>query len=226
MNQTPDPVLAARNDCWNRIGVVGDGSCAELPQVIHCRNCPVYADAGRGFLERGTWAEYREEWTSLLAEPKVERSAASQSWVIFTLEGEHLALPTVCFREVIELRRIHRVPARRSGVLLGLVNVRGELQLCVSLAALLGLSPKNEPRPAVQTSGRMLVVEHDGAVWVFPVDRVSGILRFEPAKLGAVPATLEKAHVRFSHGAIEWEGSSVGCLDEAVVFAAVGKGLV
>ena len=43
--------IAAIDDCWNRIGVRGDGSCPELKQYVHCRNCPVYsagaADAAR-----------------------------------------------------------------------------------------------------------------------------------------------------------------------------------
>lgn len=225
MNRTPDPGLSAIDDCWNRIGVGGDSSCSELPRAIHCRNCPIYADAGRGFLERETWDAYRGEWTNLLAQPKEERTAVSQSWVIFALGGEYLALPTVCFREVLGRRAVHRVPARGNGILLGLVNVRGEIQLCVSLGALLGLNQPPESKSAAQSSGRMLVVEHSAAVWVFPVDRVSGILRFEPASLGPVPATLQKAQARFSRGAIDWEGRSVGCLDEGAVFSAFGKGI-
>ncbi len=35
----------AIDDCWNRIGVRGDGSCPELKRHIHCRNCPVYSAA-------------------------------------------------------------------------------------------------------------------------------------------------------------------------------------
>lgn len=30
------------DDCWNRIGVRGDGSCPRLAGYIHCRNCPVH----------------------------------------------------------------------------------------------------------------------------------------------------------------------------------------
>jgi Magnesium chelatase, subunit ChlI len=42
-----------RNDCWNQIGVFGDGTCPELAKVIHCRNCPVYAAGGRSLLMLG-----------------------------------------------------------------------------------------------------------------------------------------------------------------------------
>ena len=36
--------------CWNQIGVQGDATCPELPKVVHCRNCPVYAAGGRALL--------------------------------------------------------------------------------------------------------------------------------------------------------------------------------
>lgn len=31
---------------------MGDRSCLQLSEVKHCRNCPVYAAAGRALLER------------------------------------------------------------------------------------------------------------------------------------------------------------------------------
>ena len=41
----PGPDMLAIDDCWNRIGVLGDGSCPRLAEHIHCRNCPVHAAA-------------------------------------------------------------------------------------------------------------------------------------------------------------------------------------
>ena len=42
-------------------------------------------------------------------------------------------------------RLIHSLPHRRQGIVLGLVNVRGELLICVSLARLLGIVPDPHP---------------------------------------------------------------------------------
>ena len=39
-------------DCWNKIGVRGDGSCPELEKHIHCRNCPTYTAAASMLLDR------------------------------------------------------------------------------------------------------------------------------------------------------------------------------
>ena len=37
-------------ECWRVIGVTGDRSCPELERFIHCRNCPVLAEAARAEL--------------------------------------------------------------------------------------------------------------------------------------------------------------------------------
>ena len=58
---------------------------------------------------------------------------------MFRLGAEWFALPTIAVDEVAELRGIHSLPHRRGGMLLGLVNVQGELIVCVSLARVLGL---------------------------------------------------------------------------------------
>lgn len=211
-------------DCWSHIGNSGDGTCPELPKVAHCHNCPVYAQAGRGLLDRESTADYRTDWTSLLAKDLEIRSSATHSLVIFQLGEELLALPTVSFREVVAPRPVHRLPSRRSRILMGLVNVRGEIQLCISLAALLGLESRLDVSTAA-TQGRMMVVEQGNQAWVFPVDKVIGTFRVDPKRVQALPATLQHAQSVYSRGAIEWEGKSVGCLDEASIFSAVRKGI-
>ena len=44
-NIDADAASPVANDCWNKIGVRGDASCAELERHIHCRNCPTYSAA-------------------------------------------------------------------------------------------------------------------------------------------------------------------------------------
>lgn len=115
-----------RNDCWNQIGVAGDGTCPELERVVHCRNCPVYSASGRHLLEREPPEDYLREWTQALAEEKGEDKAADTlSVLIFRLGQEWLALPTHVCQEVAEMRPIHILPHRSGPVLLGLANIRG-----------------------------------------------------------------------------------------------------
>lgn len=213
----------ARRDCWNHIGVAGDGTCPELAQVIHCRNCPVYAAEGRAFFDRPPPEDYAAEWAARLASPEDEaRADRLPSVVVFQIGTEWLALPTALFREVTEPRPVHRIPHRSNGVLLGLVNIRGEIQLCVSLGEVLGL----EKAPVEQIGNvpgckRMLVMARKGETWVFPVAEVEGARRFNGADVMSAPVTIEKAYPSFTRSIIQWGDKHVAQLDEAAVFDAL-----
>ena len=61
------------------------------------------------------------------------------SVLIFRLGVEWLAFRTQTIAEVTTPRPVHRVPHRSNEVLLGLVNLQGQVQLCVSLHGLLGV---------------------------------------------------------------------------------------
>src|SRR5471030_2732737 len=138
---------AGLNDCWNKIGVHGDGSCPELERHVHCRNCPVYSASAAKLLDADLPPGHLDEWTGHFSgEQKVEE-AGTQSVVIFRLGAEWLALPTAVFKEVATLRAVHSLPHRRSGLVLGLANVRGALLVCVSLGDMLGLEKAAETKP-------------------------------------------------------------------------------
>jgi chemotaxis-related protein WspD len=211
-------------DCWNHLGISGDGSCPELKSVIHCRNCPVFSAAGLSLFDREVPPDYRDAWRVLLAQEKTQLKSQTEAVVIFALGAETLALPTTIFREVSELRVLHRVPGTRRKFLLGLVNIRGEIQLCVSLHGLLGI-PVENPKGKSFADGRMLVVEHAGTIWVFPVDKVHGTWRYNKEQLIPPPATLEHAKSSYSLGTIEWSGKTVGCLDAEALLASLKESL-
>jgi chemotaxis-related protein WspD len=82
------PVLAPHDDCWNQIGVRGDRSCPELATVGHCHNCPVFAAAGRRFLDGPCPDGYLEEWTQRLAAPVADATSDLHSVLIFRLSAE------------------------------------------------------------------------------------------------------------------------------------------
>jgi chemotaxis-related protein WspD len=225
------PVLPGQGDCWNRIGVQGDRSCPELARVLHCHNCPVFAAAGRRFLDTPSPDGYLDEWTERLARPLEEAATDLQSVLLFRLGDEWLALPVDVLVEVTTPRPVHRVP-HRGGLLAGLVNVRGELYLCVRLDRLLGIHRKEEGgrpkeesangRPADPSLGsRLLLVRREADRWVFPVDEVAQVYRFPAAALTRAPATVARASSRLTRGVLAWKGRSVGCLDEGWLFQAL-----
>jgi chemotaxis-related protein WspD len=230
---TPLPTRAPPGDCWNSIGVRGDRSCPELAKVVHCQNCPVFAAAGRRFLDAPSPPGYLEEWTERLAAPAEETAADREGVLVFRLADEWLALPVRVLAEVTAPRPVHRVPYR-AGLLAGLVNIRGELYLCAHLAKLLGVAPKagapggagpsrngdRQSRPTLAPE-RLLVVRRDADRWVFPVDAVEKVVRVARDGIGPPPATVGRAAAHLSRGVFAWEGRTVGLLDDGRLFEAL-----
>lgn len=208
-------VVAPMEHCWRHVGVTGDRSCAELATFIHCRNCPVLTAAASRFFDRPAPAGYLESWQEILEQPEETLDADSRNVLIFRLGTEWLALPTAVLVEVTPPRQLHRVPHRSGALLAGIVNVRGQLQLCVRLEGLLGLdAPVTEP-PAAIPAARLLVVERAGARWAFRVDDVAGVHRVQGRSLRDVPATVSGADMRATVALFAWQGKTVGLLDEA-----------
>jgi chemotaxis-related protein WspD len=211
-------------DCWKHIGVWGDRSCPELVQAVHCHNCPVFAAAGRRFLDAPAPESYAQEWTERLTSPIEEAATDLQSVLIFRLGEEWLALPVDVLLEVANPRPIHRVP-HRAGLLAGLVNIRGELYLCVRLAQLLGIRTEDSGQGAGGAAqapgrgeGRLIVVRRNGDRWVFPVDEVDQVYRFSTGELTGAPATLARSGGRLTQGVFVWRERSIGYLDAVRLF--------
>lgn len=192
--------------CWKVIGVVGgDRSCPALVEHVHCRNCPVFAAAGRGLLERVPPDGYLDEWTVRLAESRPS-AAKPISLVVFRIGPEWLALDTAAVVEVCEARPVLRLPHRR-GALAGVVSIRGEVQLCVSLHELFDL--RRDGAPVLR---RMLLIAHDDEAWAIPADEVHGVVRFEAADVGDPPMTLTRGLVGAIVGVMRWGERSAGWL--------------
>ncbi|HMP82698.1 MAG TPA: chemotaxis protein CheW, partial [Verrucomicrobiota bacterium] len=179
------------HDCWNTIGVDGNGSCRELVKFVHCRNCPVYSAAGLQLLDRPLPPGYRREWTEHFARVKKLGTPARTSVLIFRVASEWVALPTTAFQEIAEHRAMHSLPHRRGKIVLGLVNIRGELTICVSLARTLGMEDEIEhQKKARAVFDRLLVAHWHGGRLAFPADGVHRIQHFQKDELGEPPATV------------------------------------
>ncbi len=212
------------NDCWNRIGAAGDQSCPELRRHVHCRNCPVFANAAGQLLERDLPDGYAREWAGRLAEPVRSAAAADDSLTVFQVGAEWLALPSAVFREVAAVQTVRVIPHRSNAVLLGLVAVRGALHLCFSMAALLGLAPADTPPADAARSviaPRHCLLDDRGQGWVFQADAVLGLRRFQAADLRPPPATVAHALPQFSRGLLDHAGHAVGVLDAELLFKAL-----
>jgi chemotaxis-related protein WspD len=227
VNEMPGDITAP-DACWSRIGVYGDRSCPRLPPAVHCRNCPVFSAAGQELFEREAPPEYLAEWTRQLAEVDAATAIETRSLLVFRIGAEWLALDVRSIMEVVEPRRTHRVPHRTDRLVLGLVNIRGELQLCISLHELLGIesaegdSPPESASPAGSRE-RLLVAEHDQNRWVFPVDEVEGVHRVPAGAMTNLPHTVERSPRSYSQAVFSHGDKRVGLLSESRVFQALEK---
>ncbi len=212
--------------CWKTIGVFGDRSCERLQRHRHCRNCEAYSEAAKSLFDREVPDEELRTWTRQLAEGKQVEIAGSVSVLMFRVRAEWLALPTEHFKEVVEVRSVHPVPFRSNQVLLGLVNINGELVPCVSLVHLLHLEEEtptgDDARKARQ---RLVVVERNRQRFVVPVDEILGVRRISMEQVERAPATVTKSPVALNRGIFEVEGKAIGWLDEDRFFAALEESL-
>ena len=155
------------------------------------------------------------------ARPKASPAPGAVSIVLFRIGSEWLSLPTPTFLEVAEKRKVHSIPHRRKNTLLGLVNVRGELVVCVSLASLLGIKHSTAADGSRSVYERLLVASWNSQRVVFPVDEVYGVLRFEPDQLREPPATLSKSGTSYTKGVLPWQNRLAMCLDAELLFPAL-----
>ncbi len=233
MASATNTLKSAPDDCWNHIGVHGDRSCAELERHIHCRHCPIFADAARALLDVPPAAGYSRSATEFFArpaqaEPEYAVGADTESVIVFRLQAEWHAIRTAACLEVAESRPIHPLPHRRNGAVLGVVNVGGALLVCVSLAVILGVTPRTDPPPAQlrhPAVRRLLVARGTGNSVAFPVDEVLGTERLRPRDLKRVPATIVHAKIVHTRALIALGDKTVGLLDEQQLFHAVERAL-
>ena len=169
-----------------------------------------------------------ESGRALSRDPNVPRKRISFRWCSSAWETSGLALSTSVFSEVIEDRTIHSMPHRSSRVFLGLVNICGEIQLCFSLAAILGLTSRaeNDSRGSHIVYKRMIVVRQGRECWVSPVDEVYGVHHFDNENLDESPVTVSKTEVTFTTGLLAWNDRNVGLLDDELLFNALKRSAV
>ena len=156
--------------CWKEIGIFGDFSCPKLAGIVHCRNCNEYNRAGRRLFDREVSDEFLREWTENLTGMKESEALDSISVIVFRITNEWLACKTLYLQETTNIRPVHRVPLRTNNAFRGVVNINGELLLCVSMADLLECASEEDKEKAdMMVYERMVVINKTGERYVFPV---------------------------------------------------------
>ena len=169
--------------CWRKIGVYsGDHSCARLREVVHCRNCDVFAAAARSVMLRDV------EHVDAAGTDTAEVVATVRSALLVRIGGIGIGLPATRVVEIAADAPLRRVPHRNGRAIAGLINVRGHLHLALALTRIFALDG-NEPEAGAQA--RIVLLDAiAGAPVAFRVERVLGVHGFARTELGPVPETL------------------------------------
>lgn len=179
-------------------------------------------------LDREVSEESLRESTAHVAATKNIIELGTKSVVIFRIATEWLALPTDVVHQIGEPCTLRKLPDHRGGILKGLVNVRGDLLLCVALEVILGLD-KSAMGPEISKSTavhRLMICKRQNERLAFQVTEVYGLHRYHPRDLRGAPATLAKAaRGVYTLGVFTWKDKIVGCLDDELLFYTLNKGL-
>lgn len=182
------------------------------------------SNASAELLDRLSPEGYQREWLERIREKPGEDVKDTTPALVFRVAGEWLAVSVSAVAEVTSDASVHRVPHRTNNILRGIVNVRGELQLAISLRALLGL----ESGTAVQMSAgrvypRMLMLLRDGQRFVSRVDEVVGVIHFESDAMEQVPVTVSKALATYTKGLFSWRERKIAMIDDELLFHSILK---
>ncbi len=108
--------------------------------------------------------------------------------------------------------------------------MRGQIRLCISLHQLLGVVLA-DPSTAAGSLGSfgiaktvvqtLMAVESDSGVWVFPVDEILGVQKYNLADIENVPVTVTKSSSNFVKGVAYIDDKTIGYLDEGLIFTSL-----
>ncbi len=177
-------------------------------------------------LDRHPSEDYLQGWTQALKKSAVvEEKKDMLSVVVFRLAHEWLAMKTRVFKSVILHRQIHCIPHRTEKFLMGVVNLDGELQLCVALHELLGIEYSMSRSRHASHDDRMIAIAQNKELWVFPVDEVEGIHLWDLSMLENAPVNIAKSASNYLKGIMLMKEKSIGLLDEELIFFSLKRGV-
>jgi purine-binding chemotaxis protein CheW len=122
-------------------------------------------------------------------------------------EGGYFALPASLVESIVLVQEITYVPGTPDWIL-GVVNVRGEIESVLDLKAVLGLG-----RTGLQHESRLLITEHGELRSGLLVGRVIDIAAIPASSISAAPLPQEGGKGAYVRGEADYLGRSVLILD-------------
>lgn len=166
--------------------------------------------------------------TTYYAAPPERVDVATSSCFVFRIGKEWLAFPMAMLDEVVGSGTSHALPHRRGSVKVGLVSVRGDIIVHVSLAGLLGIPGDGEKtgvHGSVRVTPRIVVLAAPAGRIAVTVDEIAGIQSYDPEAVRPVPSTLSQSLHSHAVAIINSGDRVVGLLDGERVSASLVRAL-
>lgn len=141
------------------------------------------------------------------------QESPSLELLLFQLEQETYAIPSIAVREIIRYRSFTPVPAAPA-MLPGILSQRGLILPIVEMRLLLGMSPAEITRAT-----RLVVVSHTEIDFALLVDSVFDLTAFASSSIEPVPAALDPIRARYLQGIGQYEDQPVILLNLDEVIA-------
>jgi purine-binding chemotaxis protein CheW len=125
----------------------------------------------------------------------------------FAVDGLWFGIEVPHVQEVLRYQEMTRVP-RASGVIEGLINLRGQIVTAIDVRRRLGL----RSRPKGSSPMNMVVRSDDGAVSLL-VDEIGDVLEVDPSSYEPSLETVDVAIRNLMSGIYKLEGRLLLCLD-------------
>jgi purine-binding chemotaxis protein CheW len=151
-----------------------------------------------------------------LDEAVVDVNVKTEKLVIFSLAGDLFAFAGHHVKEILIYQEIFFVPGSPS-FLLGVMNVRGDIESVASLATILGL-PQEQP----SHRNRILLAEDNEVRSGILVERVEDVVDLPSDSIKPPLATLNGPIASYLRGETEYRGRNVLVLDLEKVFKRFG----
>lgn len=141
---------------------------------------------------------------------------ATTKLVIFTLAGDHFALPGAAVREIVAEARVFFVPGCAAAIE-GVINLRGDVEAVLKLAHILRLAA-----PADVVDGLILITDAGGTRAGLRVDQVIDVLDVPESQLQPVPEAMPDGLRPFVGSMLQHRVQPVMVLVPERILAAVG----
>lgn len=177
-------------------------------------------------LDRTPTPELIEEWTAHLASPK-DRSEVDEplALIVFRCTQQWFALAAQMFERICTSRPIRAVPFRTNDTFRGLVNIDGELSLCVSLPAILGFPEMTDCRRRSSPRRRLCLISYRRERVAFEVDELLGYRKIPRNSFISAPANSIVTPATHTDSFCTLEGKLIGLLDTNKFSASIRRAL-